>query len=213
MRSDETETTFKYSDAQWAEILSALAIFSVTKQDIKELHLRLIWTINIQVYGDPEFRQGSTELVRHDKEMTSTIRRLFLLANRQGREGAALRKAAPYLRSIHRLRIRRIRQTVELQQKIAGLRLQNGRRDRNRFQRRLTGQVAAAWEGFGGAVNHGLEYRKFFEAAVKPVLIDPEIKRKHSCAWSSGMFKAHVTEHMRIRGTPGRRGRRRELST
>lgn len=79
-----------------------------------------------------------------------------------------------------------------------------------RFAQSLMNAAATIWMRRGGCVNQGKDYRRFFEAVVRPVLSSPTMIQRHHCAWSDGMFITHARAKMKSHGASGTRGRKRQ---
>jgi hypothetical protein len=197
---------FKYSAAQIAQIEAALSARLVSSDALKDFQFSLSICINaLELNMTDELRRFFTE---NAADTIAAIERLYELNSRrigeeQDRIGRALEKALPYLKEVHWLSRREI-------DSLAWFDIPKESNNKRPFPRKLMKRTSDAWRRFGGQVNHGSEYRRFFEAVVRPVMDNSRIQREHGCAWTDGMFRTHVTEYMRHNDIKGARGKPRQ---
>lgn len=222
MSEERPEYHFEYTPEQWAAIVESLRMFDLSAAQLAQLKLKLSWSM-IPAWGDAEFREIKADLTKEyqdilraiqhlDKSVGSRIDDIDLMDGRAYRDpiGVAFENAKPHLDRIGRLIERRIELDNRLLKRLEGQpRVSNNARP---FANRMMQFVSSVWLSRGGSINHGKDYKRFFEAVVRPVLSDAKIMHAEGCAWSDGMFRNHVQQMMKkTSGSPGRRGRKPKI--
>jgi hypothetical protein len=182
---------FDYSPAQWQAIVDALAPLSPSPDAVAELRVELLFRINVPELDVADMRNTTRMLACETKAEIKELDRLLSdrLFERGSHRVAALRKL------LTKLRDDATRDLSDVSDRFAAYAKAAGKRGRNArpFANLLMTFVASAWKAFGGGnPSYRSDYRAFFEAGVRPVMENGAIRKVHRCAWTEGMFRAHV---------------------
>ncbi len=221
MIEERPEYHFEYTPEQWAAIVESLRMFNLSAAQLAQLKLNLSWSM-IPAWGDAEFREVKADLAKEyrdilraihhlDKSIGSRVQDIDLMDGRAYRDpiAVAFEDAKPHLDRIARL----IERQIDADDRwMRGLKSQSRASNNARpFASRLMQFVSSAWLDHGGSISHREDYKRFFEAVIRPVLSDANIMHTQGCAWSDGMFRNHVQRMMKTSGLPGRRGRKPKI--
>jgi hypothetical protein len=199
---------FAYKQDEWAEIVTALCAFKLAPRVLEGLRLEFERNINLKMLGDEDILGGFRDNANEAEKLISDIRRLVARVGYRRKQpgdeiGRSAGRAIPHLLAMYRSAQREVKQW----QRLGGRKRAPNKRP---YIRRLQASVADAWIEFGGTVDQGTAYARFFEACVRPPLRDRDRAREWG-DWSAGMCKTHVEEFMKSRGTTGKRGRKRRI--
>lgn len=215
-----------YTADEWAEIEAAVSAIRPNGVP-SSLRWQVMMTTVHEIGHNPKESRGLYESLEEEmrdlwnivKALDDRLRPLiedgFLSEGRWERNtfGEHYEKALPHLMMIAHFAARRGAEygvkAERAQAKAAG------KNAKNWFRESFFNRVARRWEGFGGEVRQTREYRRFFEAVVRPVYYSDFGKNEGLDGWNDAawpddnpIFREHAKAYMKAKGTPPSRGRR-----
>jgi hypothetical protein len=192
----------EYKAAERDEILASIAAAGLSVE-VFELD-RFVDGLNLclfdeqvvdDLFDDGEITAQTEEVMQAIRDMDAAIARLQAC-----RESGALHFASPrfekafvHLEPVARMCASELAAHQEFERQHYGQ-----RRKAANNTRRLPGSVMAAtarfWLDAQGRIDHGKGYKRFFEAVIRPITENRDIRLKYKFAWTDGMFRTHVSD-------------------
>ncbi|WP_372422846.1 hypothetical protein [Salinarimonas chemoclinalis] len=215
-----------YTESEWAEIEAAVRAIRADGLLPSSVRLSVMLTTVYEIGYDPRISlEICSSLEDEMLQIYNTIKNLDdLLRPRidegdfcEGRWdrdpfGAYYEKARPFLVAAAHLAVKEGSRHADAfdRAKVAIMRSSNRK---NWFRKSFFHRVARRWETFGGVVRQSREYRRFFEAVVRPMYYSDFGKRHGLDGWPDAVwpdgnpiFREHARAYMRMRGTKPSRG-------
>lgn len=215
-----------YTESEWAEIEGAVLAIRPDGTLPGSLRLSVMLTTVYESGYDPRISLDISSSLEGDMlEIYNNIKRLDdllrpridqgdLCEGRWDRDafGAYYEKARPFLVAAANLAVWEGSRHAEKVDRAKDTLARSSNR-KNWFRESFFKRVARRWEIFGGVVRQSREYRRFFEAVVRPMYYSDFGKRHGLDGWPDAVwpdenpiFREHARAYMKMRGTKPSRG-------
>ncbi|MGP9818975.1 hypothetical protein ACTZWW_03075 [Salinarimonas sp. NSM] len=230
MSKEPTPSTFHgYTREQWAEIVASVSQFGLTPSGLDYLRGDLMRATMLDVEDGVrdliKSHEGYASDARKALRAISELRSIMDMRIKWYNEGIgtvmqdldeewigpALERERDQLIGIEHIYTKELAfhiREIEAYTPIA----ERVRAKKKTYQERLFDLVGVIWTRLGGTVSQQKDYRRFFEAVVKPIYTE-ELRWMHRSAWTESLFAEHAKAWMERAGIQGTRGRRRKGGT